>query len=33
MKTLERFLDWHRKIQCVHPRTQDIYDKLELKIK
>lgn len=31
--TLDEFLDWHRKIQSVHPITQDLYDKLELKFK
>lgn len=33
MKTLESFLDWHRKNQSVHFITQDLYDKLELKFK
>lgn len=31
--TLYSFLDWHRTIQRVHPITQDLYDKLELKFK
>lgn len=33
MKTLESFLDWHMKIQSVHPITNEIYEKLLLKFK
>lgn len=33
MKTLETFLEWHRKIQSVHPITDELFLILELKFK